>query len=220
MTSGEPVVVHHFVDVGQQREAAELGMWLFLVTEIMFFGAFCLGYLVYRYWYPAAFALGSQHMDVTMGTINTAVLLTSSYTMALAVNAAERGKRAHLVTLLLATSSLGTIFLGIKGFEYYRKYVDHLVPFAGWGFSPSGPDPAGLLAFFNIYFLLTGLHALHLIIGVMLLLALTAMAARNRLPASRSIVIHNASLYWHFVDLVWVYLFPLFYLVTNCASSP
>lgn len=214
-----PAVAHHFVDADQQHEASELGMWLFLVTEIMFFGAFFMAYLVYRYWYPQAFILGSHHMDVTLGTINTAVLLTSSFTMALAVHAAEHGKRQRLVGLLLATLIFGMAFLGIKAFEYYHKYEEHLVPFAGWDFAPTGPHRAGLMAFFNIYFLMTGLHAFHMVVGIVLLGVLAVMAQRQRLPAWRSVIVHNAGLYWHFVDLVWVYLFPFFYLIAHRTGS-
>lgn len=219
----EPGEIHsapadHFVDAQQQHEASELGMWLFLITEIMFFGAFFLAYLVYRYWYPVEFGLGSHEMDLTLGTINTAVLLSSSFTMALAVHASEHGQRGRLTGLLLATLLLGTVFLGIKGFEYYHKYVEHLVPFAGWGFAPTGPHRTGLMAFFNLYFLMTGLHAFHMVIGVILLLVLVLMAYRRALPPTRSIIVHNVGLYWHFVDLVWVYLFPFLYLVANRAG--
>jgi cytochrome c oxidase subunit 3 len=220
VTHAEPDVAEQFVDASQQHEAAELGMWLFLATEVMLFGAFFIAYLVYRYWYPEAFAVGSREMDVVLGTINTAILLTSSFTMALAVQAAEHGKRAKLVGLLIATVILGTLFLGIKGFEYYHKYADHLIPFAGWDFAPTGKNRAGLMTFFNLYFLMTGLHAFHMVIGISLLLALAVWAQWNKLPASRSIIVHNAGLYWHFVDLVWVYLFPFFYLVGNHPSSP
>lgn len=214
-----PVVADHFVDAEQQHEVAELGMWLFLVTEIMFFGGLFLAYSIYRWWYPTEFALGSHHMDVTLGTINTGVLLTSSFTMALAVEAAEHGKRSRLIWLLVTTLVLGLVFLGIKGYEYHHKYVDHLVPFAGWSFGPTGPHRPGLITFFNLYFLMTGLHAFHMIIGVILLSVLIALAACKKLPATRSIVVHNSGLYWHFVDLVWVYLFPFFYLVAVRAGS-
>lgn len=203
----------HFVDEQQQHEAAELGMWLFLITEIMFFGAFFLAYLVYRYWYSAEFSLGSQHMDVWLGTLNTAILLSSSFSMALAVSAAERGARTRLAGLLGLTASLGVVFLGIKFLEYHHKAQEHLIPFAGWEFAPSGPQRNGMATFFDIYFLMTGLHAFHMIIGILLLLYLILLTWCRQLPPTRSIMVHNAGLYWHFVDLVWVYLFPLFYLV-------
>lgn len=210
-----PVVAHQFVDADQQHSAAELGMWLFLATEIMFFGAFCLAYLVYRQWYPSAFALGSRQMDVTLGTVNTGVLLTSSLTMALAVRAAEQRERRWLIGLLSATCLLGLLFLGIKGLEYYHKYAEHLIPFAGWAFAPTGNQRVGMGEFFNLYFLMTGLHALHMVAGLMLLALLIFVVCRDPLRGASSIVVHNVGLYWHFVDLVWVYLFPFFYLVSS-----
>ncbi len=213
MADHASAVAHHFEDAEQQRAAGELGMWLFLVTEFMFFGGLFLAYFVYRRWYPAEFAAGGRTMDVLLGTVNTAILLTSSLTMALAVDAAQRGARRGLVALLLATIALGTAFLAIKGYEYHHKYEQRLIPFAGLEFAVTGSERRGLAAFFNLYFLMTGIHATHMLIGIGVLLTLVALAARGRLGAERAIVVHNTGLYWHFVDLVWVYLFPLFYLI-------
>ncbi len=204
---------HQFVSAEQQRQADELGMWVFLITEIMFFGGWFVAYLVYRYTYPAAFALGSHKMDVTLGTVNTAILLTSSFTMALAVDGIGTVGRRRTAALLVGTVILGTLFLGIKFYEYHHKYLDHLIPFSGWTFAPAGSERMGLMAFFNLYFLMTGLHALHMVIGITLLMVLAVLAYLNRLGQSAETMIHNAGLYWHFVDLVWVFLFPLFYLV-------
>jgi cytochrome c oxidase subunit III len=208
-----PGLAHHFEDLTQQRAAAELGMWLFLTTELMFFGGLFTAYLVYRYWYPTQFAAGSQTMDVTLGTINTAVLLTSSLTMALAVHAAGASRRRQLVGLLASTIALGAVFLAVKAYEYHHKYEEHLIPFAGLPLADFGKDTKGITAFLNLYFLMTGLHALHIVIGLVLLGVLAVLAWRGGLMGERSIVVHNAGLYWHFVDLVWVYLFPFFYLV-------
>jgi cytochrome c oxidase subunit III len=208
-------LAHHFDDLQQQREAAELGMWLFLVTEFMFFGGLFLAYLIYRYWYPAEFIAGSLSMDVWLGTLNTLVLLASSLTMALAVHAAHDSQRKALVWLLLATLVLGSVFLGVKAYEYHHKYAEHLIPFAGLPFKYSGPEREGMSAFYNLYFLMTGLHAFHMVIGIALLAILAVLANRGGLLAERSIIVHNAGLYWHFVDLVWVFLFPFFYLVTG-----
>jgi cytochrome c oxidase subunit 3 len=214
MPAHDPALAHHFHDLDQQRRAAELGMWLFLVTEFMFFGGLFLAYLVYRYWYPAEFALGSQTMNVALGAINTLVLLTSSLTMALAVHAATVSNRRMLIVLLWATIILGTVFLGIKAYEYHHKYAEHHIPFAGQEFhAESEQHRLGLATFYNLYFLMTGLHALHMIIGIGLMLILVVAAYRGGLTGPRSIVVHNSGLYWHFVDLVWVYLFPFFYLV-------
>lgn len=206
-------LAHHFHDLGQQRQAAELGMWLFLVTEFMFFGGLFLAYFVYRMWHPAEFAAASRTMNVTLGTINTAVLLSSSLTMALAVHAAERSHQSSLTWLLLATILLGVVFLAIKAFEYRHKYEEHLIPFAGLPFGEQAGAQAGWAAFLNLYFLMTGLHAFHMVIGIAILTVLATLAARRRLSSDRAVLVHNTGLYWHFVDLVWVYLFPFFYLV-------
>ena len=220
-----PGLAHHFHSLQQQRATAELGMWVFLITEFMFFGGLFLAYLVYRSRYPGAFVEGSHSMNLWLGTINTAVLLTSSLTMALAVHAAEdsheerRGERAaSLVRCLLATALLGVIFLGVKSFEYYEKYTHHHIPFGGFAFSH--PDNPGLETFFNLYFVMTGFHALHMIIGLAILLLLAWQANQGGLTGSSSVIVHNFGLYWHFVDLVWVYLFPFFYLIGARLNSP
>lgn len=207
-------VAHHFQDSQQQRSAAELGMWLFLVTEFMFFGGLFTAYLVYRYWHPQAFEAGGGTMNVTLGAINTAVLLTSSLTMALAVHFAQAANRKLLVGLLAATVLLGAAFLAVKAYEYHHKYEEGLVPFAGLDFHWEGPDVRGGQAFLNLYFLMTGLHALHMVIGIAILILLAVLAWRGGLLGERSTAVHNTGLYWHFVDLVWVYLFPFFYLIS------
>lgn len=208
-------LAHHFENLPQQREAAELGMWVFLVTEVMFFGGLFMAYLLYRWTYPAEFAAGSLTMDVILGTINTGLLLTSSLTMALAVHAAERMHRRTLLIMLAATIVLGSGFLGIKVIEYQHKYEHQLIPFAGLPFTYHGPEARGMAAFFNLYFLMTGLHALHMVIGIGVLLTLWLLAWRGRLLGQRAIIVFNTGLYWHFVDLVWVYLFPFFYLIAS-----
>jgi len=211
-------LAHHFSDLKQQRQAAELGMWLFLVTEFMFFGGLFLAYLVYRTWYPAEFAAASRTMNVTLGTINTAVLLSSSLTMALAVDAAERSRQSALTWLLGLTMLLGAVFLTIKALEYHHKYAEHLIPFGGLAFSEPRSGHEGWATFLNLYFLMTGLHAFHMIIGIIVLGVLATLAARGQLASDRAVIVHNTGLYWHFVDLVWVYLFPFFYLVTARTS--
>lgn len=203
-------LAHHFHDHRQQRDAAELGMWLFVASEMMFFGGLFLAYLIYRWRYPEAFLGGSEHMNLVLGTINTAALLTSSLTMALAVRAAELSQRRTLIQLLLATAALGFVFLGVKAFEYYEKYAAGHVPIAGFGFQS---HLEGDTVFYSLYFAMTGLHALHIIIGLVMLLILAWLANRGGLMGASSVTVHNAGLYWHLVDLVWVYLFPLFYLV-------
>src|SRR5262245_9962455 len=159
---GNPALAHHFDNLAQQKEAATLGMWVFLVTEVLFFGGLFAAYSIYRNWYPEAFAASSHTLDITLGTINTAVLITSSLTMALAVHAAQLGERTRLMLFLVLTMLLGVVFLGIKGVEYAQKFTEHHVPGASFHFEEA------LLArhaqvFFSLYFVMTGLHALHMI---------------------------------------------------------
>jgi cytochrome c oxidase subunit 3 len=202
---------HHFDDPVQQNEAATLGMWAFLATEVLFFGGLFTAYAVYRSSYPAAFHEASRHLDVTLGTVNTAVLIGSSLTMALAVWAAQVGKRGGQVLFLLLTILLGSVFLGIKFLEYSHKFHEHLVP--GPHFAFHGHDPVHAQIFFSLYFIMTGMHALHMVIGIVLLAILTVRARLGRFgPAYHSPVeIHG--LYWHFVDIVWIFLFPMLYLI-------
>jgi cytochrome c oxidase subunit III len=204
-------VAHQFDDREQQKDASTLGMWVFLATEILFFGGMFMGYIIYRWLYPEAFALASQKMDLALGTINTAVLLTSSLTMALAVRAAQVGSRKGIVVLLAATMVLGVIFLGIKGFEYYHKFVEHLVPGPNFEFDPAHAPHAEI--FFILYFLLTGVHALHLLIGVCLTGVIAFKAWRGQFTEEYYSPVEVTGLYWHFVDVIWIFLFPLLYLI-------
>jgi len=206
-------LAHHFDNLKQQHDAGEIGMWLFLCTEIMFFGGVFLAYAIYRMQDEATFALASRELDLTLGTINTVVLLGSSLTMALAVDAARLRKSSSLCRLLLLTAILGTVFLAIKGFEYYQKYEHHLMPLRGRPFDWQGPSPDHAELFFNLYFLMTGIHALHMIIGIGMLWILLWMATRGGLLGDFSMPVHCIGLYWHFVDIVWVFLFPLLYLI-------
>jgi len=202
---------HQFDDAAQQHEASWLGMWIFLGTEIMFFGGMFLGYTVYRSGYPAAFADASNRLDIWLGTINTAVLIMSSFTMALAVRSAQLGARRPLIAFLALTMALGAVFLGIKFTEYYEKFVEHLVP--GRGFGLSGPLAGAEQIFFSFYFVMTGMHALHMIIGLGLLTTLIVKTTRDRFSAEYNTPVEVIGLYWHFVDIVWIFLFPLLYLV-------
>lgn len=203
-------LAHHFENLEQQREANMLGMWSFLATEVLFFGALFTVYMVYRSAFPAAFAEASSHLDIVRGTINTFILLTSSLTVALAVRAAEQRNRRQMIFLLVATAVLGLIFLGIKATEYYTEYVDQLVP--GLIFVWEGADALQARVFFSIYFVMTGLHAIHMIIGLGVVAVMIIYGARggyevNPMPVERF------GLYWHFVDIVWIFLFPLLYLI-------
>jgi cytochrome c oxidase subunit III len=201
---------HQFDDLDQQRQAASLGMWIFLATEVMFFGGLFAGYLIYRWMYGPAFADASNHLDVILGTVNTAVLICSSFTMALAVHAAETNRRKALLIRLSLTIVLGMAFLAIKFGEYYSKFNESLIP--GEGFHYEGPLAPAAEIFFSFYFAMTGMHALHMIIGIGLLAALALGAVSRMVPASYSARVEIVGLYWHFVDIVWIFLFPLLYL--------
>jgi len=203
---------HHFDTVEQQLEASTLGMWVFLLTEIMFFGGMFGGYTVYRNMYPEAFASTSHFMNVTLGGTNTAVLICSSLTMALAVRSAQLGKKKALIVFLLCTLALGLIFLGIKYMEYHEKWVEHHIPGPGFHYADSRYFKQAQILFF-LYFAMTGMHALHMIVGAGLITTLIVMAARNRFSAAWYTPVEMIGLYWHFVDIVWIFLFPLLYLI-------
>ena len=204
-------LAHQFDDVGQQRRAVSIGMWAFLVNEIMFFGDIFLTYTVYRMLYATAFHAGSHHLDVVLGTVNTAVLIGSSLTMALAVYSAERGRRRALMGFLAATLVLGLVFVAIKGVEYHGKWVDHLVP--GPHFQWHGVDAQHVQLFYSLYFVMTGFHALHMVVGFGLLTWLLIDAKRGRFGPQYWAPVEIVGLYWHFVDIVWIFLFPLLYLI-------
>jgi cytochrome c oxidase subunit 3 len=204
-------LAHQFDDLEQQKEAATLGMWVFLVTEVLFFGGLFLVYTVYRMRYPGAFAAASHELDVLLGGINTAVLITSSLTMALAVHAAQVGRRRLLLIFLVVTMVLGCVFLGIKAFEYYHKFVEHHVPGPSFQFEREYVRTAQL--FFSLYFVMTGVHAAHMVIGVGIMLFMLWWSWRGTITAEYYSPIEIAGLYWHFVDIVWIYLFPLLYLL-------
>jgi cytochrome c oxidase subunit 3 len=203
---------HQFDSAEQQREAAALGMWVFLVTELLFFGGLILAYTIYRWEYARAFAHASLHMDVTLGAVNTVVLICSSLTMAMAVHSAATGRRRLLIGFLVATMLLGGTFLGIKAVEYTDHIRHHLFPGAGFRYPVPG-DARAAEMFFSLYFAMTGLHALHMIVGLGILATLLVLARRGRFTAEYSTPVEVSGLYWHFVDIVWIFLFPLLYLI-------
>jgi cytochrome c oxidase subunit III len=210
-----PRLQHHFDSMEQQKESSLLGMWTFLLTEIMFFGGLFLLYTVYRMFHPTAFAHASQQLDIPLGLINTIVLIGSSFTMALGVHAAAAGSRRGIVRWLLATVVLGTVFLGIKVVEYQHKFEHHLVPGAG-RFAPEHipvEEHAGAEMYFSLYFAMTGLHATHMILGIPVLLILAVMGHRGAFGPGYFTPVELFGLYWHFVDIIWIFLFPLLYLI-------
>ena len=218
-----PRLQHHFFSMEQQLEASVLGMWVFLVTEIMFFGGLFMAYILYRYWYPDAWAAASNHLNVKMGAINTVVLICSSLTMVLAVRSAQVGSWIGQIVNLVLTIGFGGAFLVVKYFEYAEKFEHHLVP--GPNFAAPAQVIAGHLVhnhanvgnaeqlFFSLYFIMTGIHALHMVVGIALMAIITWMAWTKRFSPSYYGPVEVSGLYWHFVDIVWIFLFPLLYLL-------
>jgi cytochrome c oxidase subunit III len=205
------VLAPQFDDIEQQHDAGSLGMWVFLVTEVMFFGGLFLSYTIYRVIYPDAFADASRHLNTTLGAVNTAVLICSSLTVVLAVYSAQIGNRSLLLWFLLATILLGLVFLGIKFTEYAHKFEEQLVP--GSSFVYPGPYTQPAKLFFSLYFAMTGVHALHMVIGIGVFAVLFVQAWRDQFSPAYYTPIELSGLYWHFVDIVWIFLFPLLYLL-------
>src|SRR5688500_18700634 len=223
--------------MAQQKEAAVLGMWAFLLTEILFFGGLFMAYMLYRIWYHEAFVAASSSITLFWGALNTVVLIGSSLTMAMAVRCAQTSQRKPTVTWLILTMILGAVFLGVKVIEYADKFEHHHVPGPDFQFVheenghvvvPGGETghraeiaqqhtPADLnrttQIFFSLYFTMTGLHALHMIIGIALLAVITWMAWIGKFDSRWNTPVEMTGLYWHFVDIVWIYLFPLLYLI-------
>jgi cytochrome c oxidase subunit 3 len=214
---------HQFDDIGQQFDASSLGMWVFLLTEIMFFGGLFCGYVVYRSQWLPSFEVGSRLLDIRFGATNTAVLLASSFTMAMAVHSAQTRKRNALIGFIVLTMMLGIAFLGIKfAFEWIPDWKDGVVPGLHWA---PGAEALNLMAahhgavlpkvemFFVFYFFMTGMHALHMIVGIGLMTWLLLKARTGAFTAGHYSPVEVSGLYWHFVDIVWIFLFPLLYLI-------
>jgi cytochrome c oxidase subunit 3 len=209
-----------FEDIEQQHEVASLGMWVFLATEVMFFGTLFVGLLTYRYLYPEAFERASERLNWVIGGVNTIVLLVSSLTMVLAVHHARHGHRDSVVRYLGLTALLGVVFLGLKALEYYLDYRDNLIP--GWKFDPAEWVGRGGLEqeqvphvqlFLLFYWVMTGLHGLHVILGILAVLTLLVLARRGLFSAVYYSPVDVVGLYWHFVDTVWIFLLPMLYLL-------
>ena len=219
------LVAHHFANIEQQHEAGVLGMWVFLATEVMFIGAIFVAYFSYRLNpnYFGAFRAGSENLIRWIGAVNTAVLLTSSLTVVLAIRAVKMNKQGQLFWFLILTILLGAAFFGFKVLEYYKDYQENLWPAVGSHFEPEksfrAPDGAILQneeygrLFFRFYYTLTGLHALHMLVGLGIFLFLAVQAKRGKYTPESHQQVEICGLYWHFVDLVWIFLFPLLYLI-------
>ena len=209
--AGTDLLNFPFKEASHQRESALFGMWIFLATEVLFFGGMFTAYMVYRYSHWRAFQEAGAHQEWYLGCLNTAVLLTSGFTMALAVEFSRKGQRAWLLALFAITWLLGAAFLGIEGYEYYDKFVQHLVP--GIGFQFSGSDPSSSEMFFVLYFTMTGIHMFHMLVGLMLILIFGGWSWFSPSFLLKPNRFEVLGLYWAFVDIVWVFLYPLFYLV-------
>jgi cytochrome c oxidase subunit 3 len=206
----EPQPAVQFVDLRQQHEVAELGIWVFLATEVLFFGGLILAYCVYRIGDPDGFFQAARHAKIVIGTINTAVLLTSSFLVAWAVRVARLNAGRLAAMLLWGAAALGLVFLALKGVEYKLEYDEHLLP--GLDFAVAGSHPRAVFLFFSFYFVATGLHAFHVAIGIVVLGVVGLRAKANAYSADYHAPITVAGLYWHFVDVVWIFLFALIYL--------
>jgi cytochrome c oxidase subunit 3 len=224
---------HHWDTPAQQFDAAKIGMWAFLGQELLFFSGLFVAYAVYRTWYPMAFAAGSNELNRDMGTINTCVLLFSSLTAALAVRASQLGKKNETTVLILATIACAFAFLTIKYFEYQVKFHHGLLPGSYFGtprdmltfqvipgaHSPAGELPAHAHEFFSLYFIMTGIHALHVIIGIGVWIWILRRNLRGDFSKRYFTPVDVTALYWHLVDLIWIYLYPLFYLIDYVAPG-
>lgn len=220
-------VAHQFDSAEQQKHSSLLGIWIFLLTEIMFFGAVFVAYGVYKGRFSDAFALGTHQLSLQMGALNTGILMLSSFTMTLAVLAARANKKAQIINWLVVSIVLGVVFLGIKAFEYKAKFDHHLVPGYNFEFNAhhlaNGSavfaeiaekiNPGNFKMFFGFYFVMTGLHAIHMIIGIGILFFILNMARKGKFNSAYYNPLECTGLYWHFVDLVWIFLFPTLYLL-------
>ena len=229
-----PYQRHHFETVAQQFDATNFAMWLFLLTEIMFFGGLFTAYLIMRNWYYPAFVEGSHHLSIFWGTTNTAVLITSSFTMAMAVWCAQMRRKAGLILFLSLTFFLGIVFLCIKGIEWHAEWEDHHVPglrytvadFLNPSLDPSvyneyhdAPLIGGMAdkteIYFFLYFAMTGMHALHMVVGISILVFMFFQALKGAYTDGHFTYVENFGLYWHFVDIIWIFLYPLLYLISR-----
>ncbi len=214
MPEAHAALQEQFDEMPQQKEAATLGMWAFLATEVLFFGAMFMSYIAYRHAYPRAFVEASHHTIVLYGTINTAILLTSSLTMAFAVHAAQENNPKRLFRFLAITILFGLAFLAVKGVEYHEDIAEHLWP--GPHFRAGLPPQAQI--FWFLYWVMTGVHAIHVTVGIGLLSVMAWMTSRQKFSDVYHNPIEVTGLYWHFVDIIWIYLYPLLYLIHRYSS--
>lgn len=219
--TNDGVLATHFDDLSQQRSAMRLGMWMFLVTEALFFGGVFCAYTAYRIWYPYDWEVASSNLNVLIAGINSFLLLTSSLTITLAINAAHRGAHGRVKLMLFLTLALAFAFLGFKAYEYYSDFKEHLVPGPSFlsnvdehEFQEKFPDahPGHVQLFFMFYYIMTGLHVVHMLVGIGVIVWLYRLALQNKIGKDKFLLVEITSLYWHFVDMVWLFLMPLLYL--------
>lgn len=202
---------HHFIDSDQQFEASKLGMWIFLVTEILFFGGLFAAYIVYRAWYPELYIMASEELDTFWGAVNTAVLIGSSLTVAMAIRSAQLNQIKGLIYNLYITIGLAFVFMVIKYFEYVHKFEKGIFPGSYYTYEGIAHEKANI--FFSIYYMMTGLHGLHVIIGIGLMIWLVVKAKKKVFHSGYYTPVEITGLYWHLVDIIWIFLFPLLYLI-------
>lgn len=210
-TSHPTHVQHHFVDSDQQFDSAKMGMWVFLVNEILFFGGLFCAYIIYRAWYPELFTEAALELNTFWGAVNTVVLIGSSLTVAMGIRSVQENQIKGLKINLLITIALAIVFMVIKGFEYSHKF--HLGIFPGEYYTFEGLEHPQAAIFFSIYYMLTGVHALHVIIGIGLMWWIYVRAKRGEFSSEYYTPVEITGLYWHLVDLIWIFLFPLLYLI-------
>jgi len=210
-TTHSPFMQHHFVDAEQQFDAAKMGMWIFMMTEILMFGGLFAAYIVYRLWFPELFVLASEELNTLWGGVNTVVLLGSSLTVAMAIKSAQLNQKKNIAINLGITLALAAIFMVIKYFEWTHKF--HLGIFPGEFYSFEGIDHAKANIFFSLYYLMTGLHGIHVLIGMGLITWLLVRSTKGHFDSNYYNPIEITGLYWHLVDIIWIFLFPLFYLI-------
>jgi len=204
-------LAHHFSDTVQQAETAKLGMWVFLLTEILLFGGLFVAYSIFRSWNPDMFYNAHKHLNVTLGSINTIVLITSSLSMALAIRSMQQGKKSQTLSFLWTTLALAAVFLIIKYFEYAHKF--HLGQLPGKYYTYTGIAGTNPHIFFSIYFAMTGLHGIHVMAGMGVITWMIIRTSRNQFSSEYYTPLELTGLYWHLVDIIWIYLFPLLYLI-------
>jgi cytochrome c oxidase subunit 3 len=206
MSDHQEAAVHH---VHRDDLGAKMGMWLFLFTEVLLFGGMFLVYAVYRYQYPDQFHFAAMELNTTVGTLNTIILLTSSLTVAISINALQKGNKFLSMMMLVITLLFAVMFMVNKYFEWSTKFSH--------GIYPGSPEllnrPNGQILFFGLYYVMTGLHGLHVLAGMILLSFMLLFIKRNKITSDDYVKLENSGLYWHLVDLIWIFLFPLFYLI-------